>query len=157
MWQMTHKYRHMTRLQCDTNHILEFQSPFIEFDNSNIFNRIVAAWLEYVFGCVANNISQFKNYQKIICRKINSKCIPSSTDIIPRQPLLSSTHVKKVIFDRNWWFYILKCILRLGWIPRNIKIFIFKQKLSFLNENRYFPENDNFDNGYFLDNLKNHM
>ena len=114
MWQMTHKYRHMTRLQCDTNHILEFQSPFIEFDNSNIFNRIVAAWLEYVFGCVANNISQFKNYQKIICRKINSKCIPSSTDIIPRQPLLSSTHVKKVIFDRNWWFYILKCILRLN-------------------------------------------
>ena len=101
MWQMTHKYRHMTRLRCDTNHILEFQSPFIEFDNSNIFNRIAAAWLEYVFGCVANNISQFKNYQKIICRKINSKCIPSSTDIIPRQPLLSPTHVKKVIFDRN--------------------------------------------------------
>ena len=66
------------------------------------------SWLEYVFGCVANNISQFKNYQKIICRKINSKCIPSSTDIIPRKPSLSPTHVKKVPFHRNWWFLIFE-------------------------------------------------
>ena len=26
-----------------------------------------------------------------------------------------------------------------------------------MNENRYFPENSNFDNSYFLDNLKNHI